>query len=342
MSTTAARRLARVSAAVPCVWLAAGLAGQVPTLEDPQRGVFDSFPAADAYQVIVRNVDTAARKSIEQRLPFRVHYDELGAHSLYVALRGRRPIGLLLVQYEESAFGLASIEWAITLDERVAGFRFQRARSRVREDFEASEFVRLLRGRTCAELEALLDDDGVLRPDTRGVAPGTEELAAAVVRSAVKAFAVLEIVWPADLARLADLGIGLQFFPQAHALRRVWPPMVPAAPAVPAPRDRGAAAEPGPRWVVCAYGYQGKPLGAVAKLVVDPRELDSTVLVVIDADGVIVTAEPTLPTSPRLREQCASLRGGRLNGVVVDDGDALSVALRRLRETIVADARPGR
>ena len=80
----------------------------VRLLNDPNAG------PDDVLALKTRSEDKA-RNRIEASLPFRVHFDELGAHSLYVALRGRRPVGMIYAQYEESAFGIAAVVYFVTM-----------------------------------------------------------------------------------------------------------------------------------------------------------------------------------------------------------------------------------
>jgi len=200
--------------------LAPSLVGQ--NLVDPQRSVFMAFPEADAYQIITRDVDVAARRRIEDLLPFRLHFNELRSHSLYVALRGRQPLGLVYARREESAFGLTDLTWAMSLDLRVVSCRFERVRTAHPTSRQDLAFARRLAGHDRATLLALLDNDGKLRPDVPDVAD--RDLAAVVVRSALKAIAIADTVWPADLQRLRDVALALRAFPICTQTQRLWPP----------------------------------------------------------------------------------------------------------------------
>ena len=54
-------------------------------LRDPQRQINVLFPEATSFRSIVRTVDEAARSEVAERLPFSLHFNELGRHTLYVA-----------------------------------------------------------------------------------------------------------------------------------------------------------------------------------------------------------------------------------------------------------------
>jgi hypothetical protein len=283
------------------------LAATVPTnlsaqtrLRDPQQSVFAAFPDADAFQAIIRNIDPQARQRIEGRLPFRVHLDELGEHTVYVALRKRLPLGMVYVVSEEDAFGFTEVRWAITLDLRLSGFEFQRTRSQQRETIEGSEFARLLHGKSMSDLARMLDDDGTLEDSVRGVPPGGEELATALVRSALKAMAVVDEVWVTEVVKLHDLAVGIRAFPSGVRFIRLWPP-VRAADEAPPPELTDI------QYVVRAYGRESRELGAVAQI---RGAVPATTLSwIVDETGRIVRLEAPTEAPPQLRSACLDAVG---------------------------------
>tara|TARA_R110002072_G_scaffold1983_5_gene16214 strand:- start:14234 stop:15304 length:1071 start_codon:yes stop_codon:yes gene_type:complete len=329
---------------------------QAPKLDDPQHTVFHAFPAANSYRVIVRDVDVKARKRVEQSLPFLVHFDELGTHSLYVAHRDRRPIGMVYVQYEESAFGLTAVEWALNFDYEVVGFRFQRVRSRVRSQFVKSEFVRLLRGKSFADLGCLIDGDGSLSKQARGVVPGTEKLAASVVRSGMRTIAVLDTVWGDEVTKLRDRHIGLRSFPQARYFVRLWPQPETKAPKPkpkPKPKPQPGAApavevqtprRPVPKcvkWALQAYGKEGKLLGVAADVVLDEKDDRVRAFVVVGLGGRLIRAEASPITPDQIRAACSAVRGRALTDFA-KDGDHIETALHELNTMLGWQPQQGR
>jgi hypothetical protein len=309
-----------------------GLTAQT-RLRDPQQSVFALFPAADGYQAIVRTIDPAARGRVEDRLPFPVHINELGEHAVYVALRDRVPLGIVYVLCEEEKFGLTEVRWAITLDMRLAGFEFQRTRSRHRETVEASEFARLLHGRGTDDLGAMLKPDGSLKPDVRGVPAGADELAAALTRSALKAVTVVDEVWMAEVIKLHDLAVGTRAFPSAMRFSRIWPP------------GRGADADPDAAvstriaYVVRAIGRDGRPLGVVAS--VRTSSPDETLLWTVDAAGRVAALDAGKQAPPLLRSECLEGVGRELHVVARGDGEVARCA-QALDELLHPAARPAR
>lgn len=321
---------ARAVATFVTVLAACEVAAQVPSLVDPQRSVFAAFPAADGYRVIVRDVNDAARKRIEAALPFRVHFDELGAHSLYVALRGRRPIGMIYAQHEESAYGLAAVEWAVTFDLRVSSFRFQRVRSKHRNALENSEFVRMLKSSARAQLAVMLDKNGQLTKPAKGVDKDAQELAAAVVRSGVKSLAVLETVWGPEIAKLHDLSIGLAAFPLARDFRRIRP----TPKEYPSKRSDVVLA-------LRAIGGASRHYGVVVDIRMRSESGPTVVRWIVDADGVVLDAVVDQKAPREFRGACNDVEGKHVSKLA-EHRDAIGRAMRSIERLANPNPRPGR
>jgi hypothetical protein len=190
-------------------------------LRQPEATVFEGFPEADGYRAIVRDVDESQRASIDTSLPFRVHFNELGEHTLYVALRGERPIGFVHARSEESRWGLAEIVWYFELDMTVRRFRFQRVRSRHARALEKSTFAQKLVGLDFDALRTFLTAEGELSEAALPVPDRADSLARTVVRSALKTMVVTKAVWEGQLEGLADLELGIDLFPDGRAARRL-------------------------------------------------------------------------------------------------------------------------
>lgn len=312
-------------------------------LARPEQGVFAAFADADGYQAIVRNIDAAARRRIEARLPFRVHFNEIGEHSVYVALRGRLPLGLVYLLPEEDEFGLTEVVWAVDLDMRLAGFRFQRSRSPHRQVFEECEFARLLRGRSGADLARLIDGEGKLSARAQGVPPGTEGLAAAMVRSALKALTVVDEVWVLEINKLRDLAVGIPAFPTARRFLGIWPPRQTVAPGSAAPRPAEVAgADAGASIVVAvrAFGDESRPLGVVAK-VSTAAAAGVIITWIVDDAGQVMAADADATAPAPLRAACHEAIGKSLADaakLAAQVGESASALLLLLQPA----ARPGR
>lgn len=190
-------------------------------LRDPKHSVFQGFPEADGYRAIVRDVDPSQRTRIDANVPFRVHFNEIGKHTLYVALRGQRPIGIVHARSEESRWGLVEIVWNLDLDLKVRSFRFQRVRSRHGGALQKSAFAGKLVGRDLEGLRALLTPKGELAAAARPVPSRSDDLALTVLRSSLKTIIVTKAVWKGQLQGLRDLELGLDLFPGGRVARRL-------------------------------------------------------------------------------------------------------------------------
>ena len=98
------------------------------SLRDPVSAIQYLYPAATNHQSIVKVVGKEARASLSDVLPFTLHFNELGKHTLYVALNDRKPSGLIHARTELTDRGLIEIAWALDLDLSIKNFYIQRCR----------------------------------------------------------------------------------------------------------------------------------------------------------------------------------------------------------------------
>jgi hypothetical protein len=170
--------------------------------------IYQLYPAASGYRSIVATVGEAARVDIANRIGLSMHHSELGRHTLYVAVKGDTPVGLVHVRSERTQWGLAEVAWALDFDLRVVDFRIQRSRSASRSALESEAFRSLLRGKTAQGLAALLAPGGAqLAPAGVPLSVGDQALAAAVVTSGVKAITASQSVWGDDIKRYRTMAL---------------------------------------------------------------------------------------------------------------------------------------
>lgn len=181
-----------------------------------ERVVFRAFPEADAFRSIHREVKQADRERIEARLPFRVHFNELGKHGLLVAFRGRRPVGFVYCRTEEAEWGLTTIAWHMTLDQRIIGFRFLRGRSRHLKELERSKLATDLGGSGFEQVQQLLTSHGKQQHKDKS----RQSIERTTLRSAAKAIAVIESVWADQVEALSDQATGFDRFSTAARFTR--------------------------------------------------------------------------------------------------------------------------
>ena len=310
----------RVALAIHACALAAGLMpvaqgclhAQTPsTLRDPQRGVFTAFPEATSYRALIRDVSLADRLRIEKGLPFKVHFDELGPHTVYVALRGRRPLGVVYVRGEESDWGFTEIAWAISVDLEVVGFQFHRCRDRQARALERSPFARGLAGRRFHHLAQLLTEEGKLATSAGAVPERADALAVTVLRSGMKALAVTDIMWREELGKLRDLQMALDAFPGGVRFRRF---VFDAADA----KQRRQAGRPKLLLRVRAVrvrGERGVLLGMVIQTTARRGQGRLSLRWRLDPEGRVLRVVPAATgTDASVRVACLELAGTRLLG----------------------------
>ena len=175
-------------------------------LRDPTANIYASYPTATSYRSLVRTIDENIRQQVAKELPFNIHFNELGKHTLYLAVKGSQPVGLIHARSEAGNWGLTEIVWALTPNLTVEDFSFQRCRSRKRSEVETAEFKRQLQGKSFQDLKRLLTADGTaIVGDKLKIEPGSRELAAMVVRSALKTILVSKLAWSKDLSVIQPL-----------------------------------------------------------------------------------------------------------------------------------------
>ena len=192
-------------------------------LRDPKTGINDLYPEADNYRSIVRTVDTAAKQTVEERLPPEtLHFSELGRHTLYVALKEQSPVGFVHVRSEESRWGLVEIAWALDMNLRIVDFRFQRCRSSQKKHLEDESFRAQLKGKSYSDLKDLLQPGtSLLAPGALAIPEGAEELAQVLILCALKTTLVTELTWEDDIQQLRAEGEAANVFDSFSYLEMV-------------------------------------------------------------------------------------------------------------------------
>lgn len=173
-------------------------------LRDPQQGIFTLYPQATSYRSIVRSINSTTRYQVKQQLPQNsLHFSELGRHTLYVALDGKIPLGLIHVRSEESRWGLVEVAWAMDMDLRIVDFYWQRCRNSQKHVLEKEAFKKQLRGKSFYDLKNLFDDTSKqLRTDALDIPKGAEALALVLLRCGLKTTLVTQLIWKKDIERL--------------------------------------------------------------------------------------------------------------------------------------------
>lgn len=172
-------------------------------LRDPVDKIHVIFNDDVEYRSIVRTVNEKARAEVGQRLPFDLHFTELGKHTLYVVTRNGAVQGIVHARSEKGRWGLVEIVWALDLQMRVIDFRYQRCRDRQKSILEGDTFKSMIVGKGFTELRSMLDASASkLSSALPGISQEAEPLAITTLRSALKVITVTESVWGADIEQL--------------------------------------------------------------------------------------------------------------------------------------------
>jgi hypothetical protein len=180
-------------------WCSGAASGQAfCALRDPVTGIFNVMPEATSYRSITRTVGVEHRSRIAARLPFTLHFNELGRHTLYLGFKNQVPIGLLHVRSDRGRYGLIEVAWHLDMGYRIVDVFFQRCR-----DDEAKRALEALHdrlvGSTFADLLELDSDD--LSAEER-----------MLVRSGLKTMAVTHDAWFDALLPYQAWGLSKKLF----------------------------------------------------------------------------------------------------------------------------------
>ena len=169
-------------------------------LRDPVFAMQSFFPDFSSYRSYLGIVGEELREVLEEKLPYELHFNEFGKHTLYVAFNGQQATGLVHARTEKGDWGLDELIWSLNMDLTVRDFRFQRSRSRWQEEVQSPAFKEILNGKDFNELLLLLSADGSeLSMQYPDLPPGADRLAATVIRSALKTIIVTDHVWSNQL-----------------------------------------------------------------------------------------------------------------------------------------------
>ncbi len=203
-------------AAISCIAVPTTVDAQTYcALRDPVKHIYVMFPEATSYRSIVKTVGDEAREMVKKRLPFDLHFNELGRHTLYVPVKGDTPLGVVHVRSEASKWGMVEIAWAFDTDLRVKDFRFQRCRDPKRKTLESAMFRARIKGADFSELKDLFRGKSKnAKLASFKISKKTDDLSNVVIRSALKTMVVTEVVWTEDLRTISLLARSKNSFPE--------------------------------------------------------------------------------------------------------------------------------
>ena len=195
----------------------AGISGQANAmaycaLRDPVNTIYELFPAADSYRSSVRTVDRRARQAVLEKLPFSLHFNELGRHTLYVAQIGKaKTLGFVHARSELEEWGITEYAWALSPKLEVTGVKVQRSRDPLNKSLVTTPNYASVIGKNVESLVAQYD-----------VAIGRKDMRlASFIASALKSIVITRSVWRDEVDEAARLGVLQQIFPRSHELQQI-------------------------------------------------------------------------------------------------------------------------
>ena len=182
-------------------------------LRDPEREIRLLAPEYRRHVSLVRTITTESRAQILKEVPFSMHFDELGQHTLYVVLGEEGVLGYVHVRSEAFEWGLVRIAWMMNTDLEIIDYRFQRCRSRWRGKLEEPAVAKYLVRQTMDELKGMLvRGRGGLRGGAVPLPAGAEALMAVLVQSALKTRIATRIVWKEEVASVKVAALARKHF----------------------------------------------------------------------------------------------------------------------------------
>lgn len=117
-------------------------------LRNPDRDLKVLFPEATGYKSVPKDIDREAEAKIEEELGHQLDFSDIGIHTIYIALKGTKPIGLLHPHAERGTYGTIEIIWAFTIEGKIKDFLIQRSREKNTKDLISDEFRGQFIGKT--------------------------------------------------------------------------------------------------------------------------------------------------------------------------------------------------
>jgi len=174
------------------------------SLRDPVLAIHTLYPDATSHRSIVNVVGQETRDAISEQLPFSLHFNEIGKHTLYVAAKKDELLGFVHARSESSDWGLIEVAWGISPQETLEGIYIQRCRDPKCADPVFLKNVRqLLMHKSFQQLLPLLNDSKTqLSSSTSKLFGDNRSLALAIVKSGLKTLKVTELNWATDIDNL--------------------------------------------------------------------------------------------------------------------------------------------
>jgi len=73
------------------VWMSPANSVAYCALRDPVRKIYKLSPEATTFRSLVHEIDQSTQQQVKSQVPFSIHQDELGKHTLYIAMKEQTP-----------------------------------------------------------------------------------------------------------------------------------------------------------------------------------------------------------------------------------------------------------
>ena len=180
----------KVAAALLLATLCESAAGMAYcALRDPVKSIYSLFPEADGYRSSIKTVGREARSAVLAELPFLVHFNELGSHTLYVVLEKGETIGFVQARSELGDWGITEYAWGITPSGTIKSVQIQRSRDPAVRNINAEELALHVKGKSLEELSKLYKQ------------PNIPPMVKDLITSAMKTLVLTKKVWHGEFAQ---------------------------------------------------------------------------------------------------------------------------------------------
>jgi len=182
------------------------------SLRDPISAIQYLFPEATNHKSIVKIVGKNARGALSDALPFNMHFNELGKHTLYVAQVGYKPTGFIHARTELTDGGLVEIAWAMDLDLSVKNFYIQRCRLAECKDENLSFLRSLLKNKTFEEVLAIYNSENTnFNQELANKSEKLRSLSLSMIQSALKTIVITDFVWKKDIENISSVAFAKKY-----------------------------------------------------------------------------------------------------------------------------------
>lgn len=175
-------------------------------LANPAQSIYLLFPNATNYKTLSGDIAYVGsnRTYIEKQLNIRMDINDIGTHTIYVAMVGNKPIGYMHAANEHMHTGRMSIIWAFFMDGSIKSFLIPRSDDKSIEKINSRQFKKQFEGKN-VEYPFVLENSRRINPEYMKPVKGYEDISSVVAFSAKKTLLINSMIFkkPINSAHLA-------------------------------------------------------------------------------------------------------------------------------------------